>query len=72
LTHWSRRSASRPLHDNTAEREQNPHSGHYNGLAAFEGPILTVKSRKQIGLPERRLSSNSKQDGSSWLHQNQE
>src|SRR5262249_30905412 len=22
----------RPLHDNTAEREQNPHCGHYNGL----------------------------------------
>jgi hypothetical protein len=32
LTHWSRRSASRPLHDNTTEREQNPNSGHYNGL----------------------------------------
>jgi hypothetical protein len=32
LTHWSRRSASRPLHDNTTEREQNPHSRHYNGL----------------------------------------
>src|ERR1700746_2151011 len=32
LTHSSRRSASSPLHDNTAQREQNPHSGHYNGL----------------------------------------
>src|SRR5260370_8030329 len=32
LAHWSRRSASRPLHDNTTEREQNPHSRHYNGL----------------------------------------
>src|SRR5262245_39366863 len=31
LTHWSRPSASSPLHD-TAEREQNSHSSHYNGL----------------------------------------
>src|SRR6185436_11349537 len=35
LTHWSRPSASRPLHDNTTEREQNPHYGHDNGLRFF-------------------------------------
>src|SRR5260370_10749220 len=40
LTHWSRRSASRPLHDNTTEREQNPHSRHYNGMHAAIRPVL--------------------------------
>ena len=37
----SRPSASKP-HNNTAQREQNPHYGHYNGLSlrgeAFVGP----------------------------------
>jgi len=32
LTHSSRLSASKPQRNNCAEREQNPHYCHYNGL----------------------------------------
>src|SRR5258708_23496345 len=46
LTHWSRRSASRPLHDNTTEREQNPHSRHYNGLT-HQGRSPALPGRQQ-------------------------
>ena len=32
LTHSSTLSASKPQRNNSAEREQNPHYSHYNGL----------------------------------------
>jgi hypothetical protein len=37
LMHSSGLSASKPLHDDTAEREQNPHYGYYNGLILKRG-----------------------------------
>jgi hypothetical protein len=37
LMHSSGPSASKPLHDNTAKREQNLHYGYYNGLITGGG-----------------------------------
>jgi cytochrome c-type biogenesis protein CcmH/NrfG len=60
LTHWSRRSASRPLHDNTAEREQNPHSGHYNGLTRLK--------RSDEALPAVRKATELEPDRSRYAY----
>src|ERR1700746_2088219 len=46
LTHSSRRAASSPLHDNSAQRQQNLHSGHYYGL----NPALWITGANDVDM----------------------
>jgi len=65
LMHSSGPSASKPLHDNTAKREQNLHYGYYNGLTKRSGTRrgadwsavwLAAESRASIPASVRRAA----------------
>jgi hypothetical protein len=68
LMHSSRLSGSKPPHDNTAEREQNPHYGHYNGLetlpvsATAIGPEKVTPANHDLGILIRGLASHTEDD----------
>jgi hypothetical protein len=49
LDAWSRLLGSKPLHDNTAQREQNPHYGHYNGLEGMGRSLLLPSALTMSG-----------------------
>src|SRR5262245_58729723 len=53
LMHSSRLSGSKPPHDNTAEREQNPHCGHYNGQNPHCGHYNGLRLSLRVECPTR-------------------
>src|SRR6516164_9623061 len=73
LMHSSGPSASKPLHDNTAKREQNLHYGYYNGLTnngSYNGAWI---DHRQAHLdPCRDLSFGSACHGRRWIDDDSE
>src|SRR6516162_10875768 len=56
LTHSSRLSASKPQRNNCAEREQNPHYCHYNGLSALVSPPAAKKQPAAMNPAQTRAN----------------